>query len=56
MEYQQTGKVDIENGEYSRSWTQGNRLMTVVRSLWTDVDDVVKVVVELDQLLNVSWR
>jgi hypothetical protein len=44
MEHQQTGKVDIKNGEYSRSCTQENRLMIAVRSPWTDVDDVAKVV------------
>ena len=56
MEYQQTGKVDIENGEFSRSCTQENQLMIMVRVPWTDADDVVKVVVELGRLLNVSWR
>ena len=49
MEHQHTGKVDIENGEFSRSCTQENQLMIAVRSPWTDVDDVVKVVVELDR-------
>ena len=44
MDHQQTGKVDVKNGEYSRSCVQETQLMIVVRSPWADVDDVAKVV------------